>query len=206
MSTRSSVGTLLVHVPLKLHLFFSVMNNDNNVFSHPLMTTFVHVAKLSMQRFICGSASEECKRGCSSFICYETFPYQFQHRNTEVGRRDKAGLKNKKKTENFNRVELPLQEEETNDRKYLANTDIARKVDPRRVLNCQSFLLWNFAILHFVLGSHLILERNMSSLCLLVFLKSKDASFKGYFDKIFLIKLQHEKLKSVLFTKMTRCS
>jgi hypothetical protein len=41
------------------------------------------------------------------------------------------------------------------------NTDIARVVDPKRVLNCQSFLLWIFIILYFVLGSHLILERNM---------------------------------------------
>lgn len=48
--------------------------------------------------------------------------------------------------------------------------------------NCQSFLLWDFSILHFVLGSHLTLQRNMSSLCLLVVLKSSDASFKGYFD------------------------
>jgi len=28
----------------------------------------------------------------------------------------------------------------------LANTNIAKKVDPIRVLNYQSFLLWNFAI------------------------------------------------------------
>jgi hypothetical protein len=41
MSAQSSVGTPLVHVPLKLHLSFSVMNNDNNAFSHQLMTTFV---------------------------------------------------------------------------------------------------------------------------------------------------------------------
>jgi hypothetical protein len=44
------------------------------------------------------------------------------------------------------------------------NTDIARVANPRRVLNCQSFLLWNFSILHFVLRSHLILERSMSFL------------------------------------------
>jgi hypothetical protein len=65
------------------------------------------------------------------------------------------------------------------------NTDIARVVDPKRVLNCQSFLLWIFIILYFVLGSHLILERNMFFLYLLVVLKPRDASFKGYFDKIF---------------------
>ena len=65
------------------------------------------------------------------------------------------------------------------------NTDIARIVDPRRALNCQSCCYGIFAILHFVLGSHLILERNMSFLCLFVVLKSRDASFKGYFYKIF---------------------
>jgi hypothetical protein len=40
MSTRYFVGTLLVHAPLKLHLFFSVMNNSSNAFSHQLMTTW----------------------------------------------------------------------------------------------------------------------------------------------------------------------
>ena len=55
----------------------------------------------------------------------------------------------------------------------------------KKELNCQAFLWWIFAILHCVLGSHLILERNMSFLCLLVVLKSRDVSFKGYFDKIF---------------------
>ena len=44
-------------------------------------------------------------------------------------------------------------------------------------------LLCNVAF--FVLWSHLILERNMSFLCLPVVLKSRDASFKGYFYKIF---------------------
>jgi len=78
------------------------------------------------------------------------------------------------------------------------NTYIARIVDPRRALNCQSCCYGIFAILHFVSGSHLILEWNMSFLCLFVVLKSRDASFKGYFDKnIFLIKLQHTKLKLV---------
>jgi hypothetical protein len=37
----------------------------------------------------------------------------------------------------------------------------------------------------------------MSFLCLPVVLKSRDASFKGYFDKnILLIKLQHTKIKA----------
>jgi hypothetical protein len=72
------------------------------------------------------------------------------------------------------------------------NTDIARIVDPRRALNCQS-CYGIFAILHFVLGSHLTLQRNMSFCCLFVVMKSWDASFKGYFDKICLIKLQHAK-------------
>jgi hypothetical protein len=77
------------------------------------------------------------------------------------------------------------------------NTDMARKAYPRMVLNCPSFY-YGVVIPHFVLGSHLILERNMSFLCLFVVLKSRDASFKGYFDKnIFLIKLQHTKLKLV---------
>jgi hypothetical protein len=65
------------------------------------------------------------------------------------------------------------------------NRDIAKEADPRRALNCQSCCYGIFAILHFVLGSHLILERNMSFLCLPVVLKSRDASFKGYFYKIF---------------------
>ena len=73
----------------------------------------------------------------------------------------------------------------TSDRNCSVNTDIARIVDPRRALNCQSCCYGIFAILHFVLGSHLILERNMSFLCLPVVLKSRDASFKGYFYKIF---------------------
>jgi hypothetical protein len=34
------------------------------------------------------------------------------------------------------------------------NTDIARKANLRMAMNCQ--LYWNFAILHFVLRSHLI--------------------------------------------------
>jgi hypothetical protein len=77
------------------------------------------------------------------------------------------------------------------------NTNMARKADPRMVLNCPSFYC-GVVIPHFVLGSHLILERNMSFLCLFVVLKSRDASFKGYFDKKKnLIKLQHTKLKLV---------
>ena len=73
------------------------------------------------------------------------------------------------------------------------NTNIARIVDPRRALNCQSCCYGIFAILHFVSGSHLTLQRNMSFRCLFVVMKSWDASFKGYFDKIYLIKLQHAK-------------
>ena len=45
---KSSVGILLVHIPLKLHISISVMNNGNNAFSHQLMTIFVHVAELSL--------------------------------------------------------------------------------------------------------------------------------------------------------------
>jgi len=76
----------------------------------------------------------------------------------------------------------------------------------------KSFLLWILAIfLHFVLGSHLILERNMSFLCLLVVLKAWDVYFNVYFDKKILIKLQHAKsriidpkIKSILIVEMTR--
>jgi hypothetical protein len=83
MSTQSSVETLLVHVQLKLHLSFSVMNNSSNASSHQLMTTLVlvsdvdlkkqkqtlnfNVVELSLQKSVCGSASRESKKGCSSF-------------------------------------------------------------------------------------------------------------------------------------------
>jgi hypothetical protein len=67
---------------------------------------------------------------------------------------------------------------------------MARKADPRMVLNCLSFYC-GVVIPHFVLGSHLTLQQNMSFRCLFVVMKSWDASFKGYFDKICLIKLQH---------------
>jgi len=39
------------------------------------------------------------------------------------------------------------------------NTDIARKANSRMAMNCQSYC---YGILHFVLGSHLILQWNMS--------------------------------------------
>jgi len=65
------------------------------------------------------------------------------------------------------------------------STNIARKDDPRMMLNCKSFCCGFLPFCIFFLGSHLILERNMYFLCLLVVLKSRDASFKGYFDKIF---------------------
>ena len=51
------------------------------------------------------------------------------------------------------------------------NANIARKVDSRMVMNSQSYC---FGILHFVLGSHLILQRNMPCFCLFVVLKSTD--------------------------------
>ena len=73
------------------------------------------------------------------------------------------------------------------------NTDIARIVDPRRALNGQSCCYGIFAILHFVSGSHLTLQRNMYFCCLFVVMKSWDAYFKGYFNKTCLIKLQHAK-------------
>jgi hypothetical protein len=51
------------------------------------------------------------------------------------------------------------------------NTYIARKADSRMAMNCQSYC---YGILHFVLGSHLILQWNMSCFCLFVVLKSTD--------------------------------
>ena len=53
----------------------------------------------------------------------------------------------------------------------LLNTDIARKADSRMVMNSQSYC---YGILHFVLGSHLILQRNMPCFYLFVVLKSTD--------------------------------
>jgi hypothetical protein len=51
------------------------------------------------------------------------------------------------------------------------NRDIARKAESRMAMNCQSYC---YGILHFVLGSHLILQRNMPCFCLFVVLKSTD--------------------------------
>jgi hypothetical protein len=65
------------------------------------------------------------------------------------------------------------------------NIDIARVADPRRMLTCQIIFVMNFVILHFISGSYLILQRNMSFLYLFVVMKSWDVSFKWYFDKIF---------------------
>jgi len=86
MFAQSSVETLRVHVQLKLHLSFLVMNNSSNASSHQLMTTLVlaldadlkkqkqtlnfNVAELSLQKSVCGSASRESKKGCSSFRSY----------------------------------------------------------------------------------------------------------------------------------------
>jgi hypothetical protein len=50
MSTQSSVETLLVHVQLKLHLSFSVMNNNSNASSHQLMTTLVLVSDVDLKK------------------------------------------------------------------------------------------------------------------------------------------------------------
>ena len=51
------------------------------------------------------------------------------------------------------------------------NTDIARKAYSRTVMNCQSYC---YGILHFVLGSHLILQRKIPCFYLFVVLKSTD--------------------------------
>jgi len=52
------------------------------------------MAELSLWRFVCGSAKGECKRGCSNFICFETFYHQWHQQNIVVGRRVRPGLKN----------------------------------------------------------------------------------------------------------------
>jgi hypothetical protein len=57
------------------------------------------VAELSLQKFVCGSASGESKKGCSSFRSSTIFSYWCQNQNTKVGRRDRPRLKDKKKTE-----------------------------------------------------------------------------------------------------------
>jgi len=55
------------------------------------------VLELSLQKPVYGSASGECKRGCSSFKRYENLPYQFQHRKTVVGRKARLELENMSK-------------------------------------------------------------------------------------------------------------
>jgi hypothetical protein len=96
----------------------------------------------------------------------------------------------------------------TEDQKYLAKHKYCQKSRSKNGVELLIILLWIFAILHFVLGSHLILERNMSFLCLPVVLKSKDASFKGYyFDQTPTCKIktsQSSKIKSVLIAEMTQ--
>jgi hypothetical protein len=50
MSAQSSVGTLLVHVQVKLHLSFSVMNNNSNASSHQLMTALVLASDVDLKK------------------------------------------------------------------------------------------------------------------------------------------------------------
>jgi hypothetical protein len=50
MSTQYFVGTLLVHAPLKLHLSFSVMNNNSNNSSHQLMTALVLASDVDLKK------------------------------------------------------------------------------------------------------------------------------------------------------------
>jgi len=73
----------------------------------------------------------------------------------------------------------------TKDWKCLAKHKYCQKSWSKNGAELSIISLWIVAIVHFVLGSHLILERNMSFLCLSVVLKSRDASFKMYVDKIF---------------------
>jgi len=68
-------------------IFFS-HEQSSNASSHQLMTALVlasdvdlkkkqkqalnfNMAELSLQKSVCGSASRECKRGCSTFIHYK---------------------------------------------------------------------------------------------------------------------------------------
>jgi hypothetical protein len=44
------VGTLLVHVQVKLHLSFSVMNNSSNASSHQLMTALVLASDVDLKK------------------------------------------------------------------------------------------------------------------------------------------------------------
>jgi hypothetical protein len=67
------------------------------------------------------------------------------------------------------------------------NTDIARKANLRMAMNCQ--LYWNFAILHFVLGSHLIfLTKHVFLFVFLLFRNNEMFLSKfilaNYFDRI----------------------
>jgi hypothetical protein len=66
------------------------------------------------------------------------------------------------------------------------NTYIARKADSGMAMNCQSYC---YGILHFVLGSHLILQRNMS--CLSLYCFEINRLFSILFWQNILIKLQH---------------
>jgi hypothetical protein len=65
------------------------------------------------------------------------------------------------------------------------NTNIARKANPRMVLNCQSFYCGFLPFCILFWGHISSLNEHMYFLCLPIVLKSRDASFKGYFDKIF---------------------
>jgi hypothetical protein len=90
------------------------------------------------------------------------------------------------------------------------NTYIVRKANLRMAMNCQ--LYWNFAILHFVLGSHLIfLTKHVFLFVSLLFQNNEMFLSKFILEKYF-DRTQHAikanqswKIKSILIAKMTRC-
>jgi len=82
------------------------------------------------------------------------------------------------------------------------NTDIARKADSRMAMNCQSYC---YGILHFVSGSHLILQRNMSFFVSLLLWNHEMFLSNGILTKYFDW-TPTRKIKSVLIPEKTWCS
>ena len=82
------------------------------------------------------------------------------------------------------------------------NRDIARKADSRMAMNCQSYC---YGILHFVSGSHLILQRNMSFFVSLLLWNHEMFLSNGILTKYFDW-TPTRKIKSVLIPEKTWCS
>jgi hypothetical protein len=70
----------------------------------------------------------------------------------------------------------------TSDRNCSAKHRYCQSSWSKKGVELSVIFVMDFAILHFVLGSHLILNETCLSFVFLLFLKSRDASFKGYFD------------------------